>query len=203
MVEKRTTRKPPLRARAIAATFDLMAVEGWSGLTLSDIAKAAEASLPELFEAFPSKVAIVNAYMDDVDKAVLKGAAAADESKRDRLFDIVMRRFDTLADRKNALRALSRDIACDPLAAACLGLRLRRSLVWMLEAAGVSASGIMGALRVKAFGLIYAATARVWLDDDSEDSAKTMAFLDKRLKQAEQWATTCQSLGRKPSPESA
>jgi hypothetical protein len=58
----------------------------------------------------------------------------------------------------------------------------------MLEAAGVSSSGIAGALRTKGLGAIYLATMRDWFRDDSTDKARTMAALDARLRRAESWA---------------
>jgi len=60
---------------------------------------------------------------------------------------------------------------------------------WMLEAADIGTTGFVGTLRVKGSGVVYAATANVWLKDDSEDMAKTMAALDKNLARAERFAT--------------
>jgi hypothetical protein len=54
-----------------------------------------------------------------------------------------------------------------------------------LEAAGISASGLKGALRLKGLLAIYVAGLRVFANDESEDLAKTMAEVDKRLGQAE------------------
>src|SRR3546814_17327248 len=50
-----------------------------------------------------------------------------------------------------------------------------------LEAAGFSTTGCRGVLRRKGLAAIYLATMRVWLRDDSEDMAKTMAYLDRQL----------------------
>ncbi len=58
-------------------------------------------------------------------------------------------------------------------------------MAWMLEAAGLGAAGVRGLVRVKGLALVYMAVLRVWLDDDSDDSAATMATLDRRLRQAE------------------
>jgi hypothetical protein len=58
---------------------------------------------------------------------------------------------------------------------------------WMLEAAGLSTAGLRGRLRVRALAVLYLSVLRVFLRDDSEDLAKTMAALDRRLRQAEPW----------------
>ena len=60
----------------------------------------------------------------------------------------------------------------------------------MLEAAGIPSDGIAGALRVKGLGVIYLMVFRVWLTDDSADLSRTMAALDARLRQAEQFSNS-------------
>ncbi len=79
--------------------------------------------------------------------------------------------------------------ACDPLAALCGALRLRRSMALTLEAARLSSSGLRGAVRIKGLALVYLSTLRVWLVDDSADKARTMAALDRRLRGVESLIT--------------
>ena len=59
-----------------------------------------------------------------------------------------------------------------------------RSMVWMLEGAGVSAAGWRGGLRTQLLAGLYFWVLRDFLDDDSADLAKTMAALDRRLRRA-------------------
>src|SRR5690606_32073688 len=100
---------------------------------------------------------------------------------RDRLFDVIMRRLDVLQPHKEALGVILRDQLRDPLTTVCGFSRLARSMAVTLEAAGFSTSGIRGVLRLKGLSAVYLSTLRVWLRDDSEDMAKTMAHLDKQL----------------------
>lgn len=55
----------------------------------------------------------------------------------------------------------------------------------MLTAAGISAEGWSGLLRVQGLVTLWLATLRVWLKDESEDMSKTMAALDRNLRRAE------------------
>lgn len=74
----------------------------------------------------------------------------------------------------------------------------------MLEAAGLSASGCRGMLRVKGLSAIYLSSLKVWLKDESQDMAKTMAALDKKLNQADGLVRRCQDIGSKSAkPEDA
>ena len=187
--------QPSERDRIIDAAFSLIAQQGWRRLSLAAI--AAEAGLPilTLYRAFPSKAAILRGFSRRIDEAVLAApldsdadaAGEADERPRDRVFDLLMRRFDALQPYRAALEVLGRELPADPIAAFCTGAGLLRSIVWMVEAAGISTVGLGGIVAVKLTAAAYLATARVWLRDDSPDLAPTMAALDRRLRGIERW----------------
>src|SRR5579885_1931469 len=105
--------------RIIDAAFARIAETGWRRLSLAAV--AAEAGLPivRVYRTFPSKNAILLAWMRRIDDAVLAAAPAPDEAERprDRVFDLVMRRFDALAPYKPALAVLRRELPLDPPAA--------------------------------------------------------------------------------------
>jgi AcrR family transcriptional regulator len=158
-------------------------------LSLADI--AAEAGLPILgvYRLYSSKPAILCAFFRRVDEAVLAAPldSEPDERPRDRVFDLLMRRFDALTPYRAALEVLGRELPTDPLAALAAGAGLLRSMRWMLEAAGISGEGLGGVLAVKLTAAAYLATLRVWLRDESPDLAPTMAALDRRLRGIERW----------------
>jgi AcrR family transcriptional regulator len=166
----------------IDTAFALVLERGWRDLSLAEIAESAQVPLSRLHPIFPSKQAILEGFADQVDAAMLgEDADSFEMPGRDRLFDMVMRRLDALQPYKEALGIILQDQLRDPLAGCCGLTRLRRSMAVTLEAAGFSTTGLRGVLRLKGLSAIYLATLRVWLRDDSEDMAKTMAYLDKQL----------------------
>jgi AcrR family transcriptional regulator len=169
------------------ALLDLVAERGWLGLSFADIVEKAGLSIAEGHGVYRSKTAILVAITRDIDERVFAGLDndPLEGSVKDRLFDLLMRRFDILKADQAAYRRLMRQLPATPAEFAALMCRVRRSLAMMLEAAGVSASGLRGALRLKGLGLVYAAGLRAFANDDSEDLSKTMAEIDKRLTQAE------------------
>ncbi len=190
--------------RIISAALKLSAAKGWRSLSLACIADEAGVGLAELHRAFASKTAIFSGFLDTIDAKVLAGGKGdADEEPRDRLFDVLMRRFDALDPHKAAIAAILPETLFDPAAASVLAPRLIRSMAWMLEAAGLSSAGLGGRLRAKGLALVYMNALRVWLGDDSPDMAKTMAALDKGLKRAEGLARLCCSGPPLGEPESA
>jgi len=170
------------RRRVIDAAFELALEHGWRDLSLAEIAEAAGLPLSEVYPLFPSKQAILDGFSREVDAAMLaEGSEGLDSPARDRLFDMVMRRFDALQPYKEALGVILQDQLRDPLVACCGLGRLARSMAATLEAAGFSTTGCRGTLRVKGISAIYLSTLRVWLRDDSEDIAATIAHLDTHL----------------------
>jgi AcrR family transcriptional regulator len=188
MPRKPAPAKPTLEARIVDAALALAARDGWSGVSLAAIAAEAGVSVLQLYAVFRSKTAILDAFHRRIDEAALVGADADEaERPRDRLFDIIMRRFDALNPHKEAVAAIARSAALDPLAALCGLPALINSMGWMLETAAVSASGWVGRARTKLLLGIYLSVLRVWLADDSADMSRTMAALDFRLRHAERW----------------
>ncbi|MGD1878396.1 MAG: TetR family transcriptional regulator [Kiloniellaceae bacterium] len=170
----------------IDTAFDLALERGWRDLSLAEIAEAADLPLSTVYPLFPSKQAILDGFARQVDAAMLaEGSEGLDTPARDRLFDMLMRRFDALQPYREALGVVLQDQLRDPLGACCGLGRLGRSMAATLEAAGFSTTGCRGALRMKGLSAIYLATVRTWLRDDSEDMAATMAQLDKQLTRAD------------------
>jgi ubiquinone biosynthesis protein COQ9 len=169
------------------ALLRMTAAGGWRDLSYADIAKDAGLSLAAAYEAYPSKGAILAGIGRDIDARLFASLEEdpLDGSAKDRLFDLLMRRFDALSEHKEAYAALAWELPRTPVEASCLALQLRRSLANMLEAAGLSASGLRGAFRIEGLGAIYALALRVFLRDETADLSKTMAELDKRLGQVE------------------
>jgi len=178
--------------RIIDAALACIARQGWRRLSLADI--AAEAGLPILrvYRLYSSKPAILCRFFRRIDEAVLAAPLEGepDERPRDRVFDLLMRRFDALQPYRAALDVLAHELPTDPLAALAAAAGLLRSMRWMLEAAGISGEGLGGAVAVKLTAAAYLATLRVWRRDESPDLAPTMAALDRRLRGIERWYGT-------------
>ena len=190
-------RKTDIPGRVVEAALKLAAHQGWRQTSMAAIAAEAGLGPAKVDAVFPSKTSIVGGFVKRIDEQVLARAAKAASSgeaggsARDRLFDVLMGRFDALTPHKAGLAAIVQGTCTDPLAAVVLLPRILCSMATMLKAAGVSSSGLFGALRVKGLAVVYGEAFRVWLGDDSKDMAKTMATLDKALGRAERIAGLC------------
>ena len=171
------------KGRILAAALGCAASKRWADVTLLDIAESANLAMFELRDEFATKTDLIAGLLRAIDEEVLKRAAkrTEDQQKRDRLFDIIMTRFDVLAPHKAALRSIYASGAAD----VALAVPYLSSQHWMLEAAGISTDGAAGAIRVAGLGMAYAWVFRTWLEDDDPGLAKTMAALDRRLRRGE------------------
>ena len=169
------------------ALLKLVETQGWIDLSFAEIAEVAGVPIAEAHRIYPSKTAILIGLSRAIDERILTSLAGdpLEGTPKDRLFDIVMRRFDILKSDREAYRRLMRQLPATPDSFAALLCQLRRSLSLTLEAAGISAGGLKGALRLKGLLAIYLAGLRAFSLDESDDLAKTMAEIDKRLGQAE------------------
>ena len=184
---KKTTSRQPGPDRILDAALDLAAENRWRDVTMEMIAGASGATMARVYELFPSKTALVTAFIHRTDQAVLAGHDFDDASEpcRERLLDVLMRRLDILHPRRAAVASITRDLGTDPGALLCSVPAFAGSMAWCLEAAGIRSSGVMGVMRIKGLSLIYLAALRVWLKDDTQDFSRTMAQIDKNLKRAE------------------
>ncbi|MBT3992237.1 MAG: hypothetical protein HON14_04885 [Rhodospirillaceae bacterium] len=184
-------RKSDPSKKVIAATLKLAAATPWREITLADIAEAAKLKPEELKKQFSSKLAILDAFNDQIDAQVAKEFtnAGTEESIRDQLFDILMARFDALQPHKSAIKSILREtVPYDPIASAH-GLRvLLRCMHRTLDLVGTRSLSPIGCVKTKILTVIYLRSFKSWLDDDSTDMAKTMATLDDGLAKAESLA---------------
>jgi len=189
------------REKIIAAFLDLLADKPFEQIGLAEVAAGAGLSLAQLRGEFGSTLAMVAAHVKAVDRAVLAAdfSDMAEEPPRERLFDVLMRRLETLSPHREAVRSLLRSAGRNPpLAFALNGLAVR-SQQWMLSAADIKASGPRGMIRAQGLALLFASVLRTWVRDDDPGLARTMAALDRALGRGQRMVGLLDDLCRIPA----
>lgn len=162
--------------RAAAAALALAADRPWTQVSLRDIALKAEIPFAELYARADGKGAVLNHLAARFDRAALATVSADDASTHDRLFDAAMARIEAMEPHRAALIAISRSESVVVSA-----LRFPRTARAILEAAGLDATPA----RLAAMSAVWGRALQVWRDDEGALN-RTMAELDKRLKQMAQ-----------------
>jgi AcrR family transcriptional regulator len=180
----------PARERIIEAFMTLLAQQSFEEIGVADIAHQAGVSLAELRQIFAAPFGVLAAQIKEIDRQVLAGGdpEMAEESARERLFDVLMRRRELLEPHKGAVRSLMRSARRSPALALALNAVAVRSQQWMLAAAGINTGGTRGMLRAQGLAALYASVLRTWIEDEDEGRARTMAALDRALARGQRWS---------------
>ncbi len=191
--------------RIIDAMLALVVAGGWRSVSLAAVAEEAGMSVLQVHRLFPSRTAILCGFFRRIDEVALAAPLDAEESEkpRDRVFDLLMRRFDALQPYREQLATLRRDLPGDPLSALALGAALLGSMRLTLDAAGIACRGIGGIITVKLTAAAYLAAMHTWSRDESPDLAPTMATLDRRLRGIERWLVSARPASRRATEAEA
>lgn len=192
MTQKKRSRKTEIDIAAIIDTaLALASANGWKNVTIEDIAVRLDAPVDKVRSLTPSRFTILKALGRQIDANVASAASGGSNGTvRDRLFDLLMERFDSLNARRDGVLAIARSTRCDPRDAMRSLPYLRHSMASTLEAAGESASGIAGHMKIAGLTGLYLKVFKEWMRDESDDLSATMAALDKSLGQADELART-------------
>ncbi|MBL8643272.1 MAG: hypothetical protein JNK21_05015 [Rhodospirillaceae bacterium] len=190
--------------RIIAAAMDEAAAVGWAHLSFEAVAARAKLTLGQVLLHTPTKGHLLARFADEIDRTALSSVASIDHTQtvKDRLFDLLMRRFDALQAYRPGVLAVMTGLQRDPPTAAMLLARLSRSMSATLAAAGVACNGLMGLGQMMGLKAVYLSALRAWRTDDSTDMARTMAALDKALGFAERAASFAAGRGKRKDSDS-
>ena len=186
-----------------AQIFATLADEAWqqlgsrplADLTVAEIAAHADVDLALAVAVAGDPQQLVLGKMAALDdQALLESFADIEDAGavpiRDKIFEVLMHRFEVYAHYRVQIKALNGAALRRPDLALALGLELQSVTRRMLAMAGDRCDGWRGIIRIKGVAGVVMFVARVWMKDDSPDLAPTMKELDQRLQQAEEWAVS-------------
>jgi AcrR family transcriptional regulator len=190
------------RSSVIDALMALAAEQDWASITLTDIAERAGLSLADLRDLFPSKGAILGGFIRRMDRITLESAPSdlVGEPARDRVLDLMLRRFDALLPYRAALASIHRGFQGDILGLAALNQQALNSWRYLLESAGISTEGAVGSLKLQGAILVFARAFKTFLSEDDPSLPQTMAVLDTELKRGEWVLARADGLARFVAP---
>jgi hypothetical protein len=177
---------PALRRDLARAALSLAASTPWREVTLVKLAAEAGRPVSDYYGASVGEAA--DCVEEAFDRAVGDNIDKLDPSQsvRDRLFELIMRRFEAMEPHRAAVLAMEQGNDRDPAIMAIVHQRHVRCARWVLALAGLEADGMTGQARAQGLGVIIGQARAAWRGDDAGDFAKTMASLDKNLRRAEE-----------------
>jgi len=177
---------PAVRRDLARAALSLAASGTWRDVTLAKLAHASTRPVSDFYGASLGEAA--DCVEEAFDRAIADNMDQLDPSQsvRDRLFELIMRRFEAMEPHRKAVLAMEQGVDRDPTLLAVAHQRHVRCARWVLALAGLEADGMTGQARAQGLGVIIGQARAAWRGDDAGDFAKTMASLDKNLRRAEE-----------------
>lgn len=163
---------------------------GWEKLTLDAVARALDVPLGAIYEHFPQKDDLVEAWFDRADRALLDqvpNPAWSTLAPRDRVEQVILHWLDALAPhRKLTGQMLLYKFEPGHIHLQTAGLlRISRTVQWFREAAELKATHLKRITQELTLTSIYLATFSYWLRDNSSGQRKTRRFLLRQLSRAD------------------
>lgn len=175
--------KPDPEKKICDAALRLAATQDWNDLTLEQIAKAAKVPRVQAKKLFADKDAILPALIRRTGREVAAAVGGpARALTHDRLFEVMMARFDILQSHRAAILGIINAVRRNPALARAIVPAEAQAMRAMLVLAGFKGTGIEEIFAAAGLLAIYALALCRWARDDSPDMAKTMALLDRSLR---------------------
>ncbi|MEL6258786.1 MAG: hypothetical protein AAFQ67_07000 [Pseudomonadota bacterium] len=170
---------------AVRAALSLAAERDWETLSLSEIAEAAGVPLTD-FYGLGGIAAIAAGIEPFFDQCMSSEAAEPEDTARDRLFDVIMRRYEAMEPHRDGLISIQLWRERSPMRIAALLRARQASAKWALVCAGLDGEpGPPLALKSANVAWAIAMADRAWRKDVNGDFARTMSTLDRELRDAE------------------
>tara|TARA_B100000963_G_scaffold81191_1_gene69075 strand:- start:899 stop:1486 length:588 start_codon:yes stop_codon:yes gene_type:complete len=168
--------------------FDLINDIGWNEFSIEKLSIRENIPLNNLRVHFKCKYSIVDKFSRMIDRNIeskLRIQDFKDSSKKDILFELIMMRFDEMAEFKGSLSDILDASKNKPLLISIITKNVMNTMDFFLELSNSYNNYAFDVLKKNFLFLIYSVTFKTWLSDDTDDLSKTMAELDRLLSTAE------------------
>lgn len=167
--------------------LQLAAKTSWEQLTLQQVALARQISLADIYYHFQTKDQLVDAWFDRADVAMLSAQISAELPAKERLQQAIQHWLAALAPyHKLSGQMLLYKLEPGHIHLQLGGvLRISRTVQWLREAAGLTASGVARIGQELALTSLFVAVFIYWLNDSSPAQQRSLALLQRKLQCAD------------------
>ncbi len=175
-------KKKLTKQKVIHAGLQIISAKDTLNIHLSDIAEKLDVDVVELYPFIQKPLDVFSLITRQVNQTLaLEYQYDPSIPVRDQYFDLIMERFDLLQPYKTDIAYFIKKAPASPLSLAMFFPNFDRGITLMMHLAGDIQNNRARYIKRTALIGVYLSTFRVWLKDNSSDSAKTMAHLDKAL----------------------
>ena len=181
-------REATVSDRIVDGALELAEEHGWEDLRLHHIARHLDLPLGEIGLHFRDLDAIANAWFARAD-ADMRDLSTEDLAPPHRLHQAMTRWFAALAPHRQVTGQMLRGklYPSHPHHWAPMIVDLSRLIHWFLDVARIESTGRRRQWAEIGLTLIFLATLRDWLRDESDEQSRTRRNLRRRLERADRW----------------
>jgi len=177
-----------MRQQILDTALQLAAKTDWEQLTLQQIAIAMKIHLADIYQHYRTKDDLVDAWFDRADVAMLSAQITAELPAAVRLQQALQQWLAALSPyHKLTGQMLLYKLEPSHIHLQLGGiLRISRTVQWLREAAGLTASGAARVGQELALSSLFVAVFIYWLNDCSPGQQRSLNLLQRKL----QWGDT-------------
>lgn len=183
-------KEPDIEKKICDAALKLASTKPWRDITLAQIAKTARLPTAKVTALFSSTDKILPGIVRYFDGRIAKTISRPNpsDSPHDRLFDVMMTRFELLQSQRKAVLGIIDETKKNPHLMKILIAAQWQAMAYMLKIAGLSPTKSQQPFVIAGLLSIYGLTLCIWQRDQSIDIGQTMAALDRYLRYAAKFA---------------
>lgn len=172
-----------MRQQILDTALQLAEKTGWEQLTLQQIAIAMQIQLADIYQQYRTKDDLVDAWFDRADAAMLSAQINADLPASARLQQAMQQWLAALSPyHKVTGQMLLYKLEPGHIHLQLGGiLRISRTVQWLREAAGLTASGVARIGQELALSSMFVAVFIYWLNDNSAGQQRSLNLLQRKL----------------------
>lgn len=176
-----------MQQQILDKALQLAAKTSWEQLTLQQVALAMQISLADIYRHFRTKDELVDAWFDRADIALLSAKITKELPASARLQQAIQHWLAALTPyHKLSGQMLLYKLEPGHIHLQLAGvLRISRTVQWLREAAGLTASGMARIGQELALTSLFVAVFIYWLNDSSANQQHSLALLQRKLQCAD------------------
>lgn len=179
------SKRKDIRKSICAAAIKLAGKQPWKSVSLSQISKETKLPLAQIKKTYSNTSAILPDLIRNTDKEViLRANVNLEDSAHDRLFEVLMTRFDVLQKNRKSILSIAHACKNEPAVLHLIFRAQIESMQNILMHTNLLEVGAVGMAKIFGLFVVYQYAFAQWTKDETKDMSKTMAALDKSLNKA-------------------
>ena len=181
-------RNKALKDKLVSIAIKELLANRWHDLDMKKLSKLSKYSLEKVLLECSSKHNLIDSWSDNLNSEMVENLSIIElkqVSKRERVLELMLCRFDVLKSKTKEINALIK-LSKKSLTESSYNFnRAIKGMKLILDYSDISTKGSYGLIKIKALTIIWLVTLREWNKGELPNEESLMAKLDKRLALAE------------------